>query len=325
MAKPSRARQQPIANSRQPRARLPSIDTTLPIVGPYDLGATLMVLTMGKGNPCLRHDDRRAQMTLDTPEGPVALAATHAGDVLRVLGEGPGAGWIEPHLAAIFGLTDRLDGFEPEGRLKRIADENRGLRLPRLPTLYARAVQVVLQQLITFRDACRGWRLLVQKHGEEFPGSGGLFYPPNAGTIGKLAVHQLMECDIAPKHARVILALSKQAAGLERLWDAGVDPDAVERVSRFLLGQAGIGQWTVGYLRGAGMGDADAVVLGDYGHPHHVAYFFTGEERGDDEQMVRLLEPYRPHRFRTLLLLIQGAKAPPRRGPRREPLRYRFR
>ena len=301
-----------------------SVEATLPIDRPYHLGQTLMVVTMGKGNPCLRHDDTRAQLTLDTPEGVVAVAATHAGESLQVLADGPGAEWVEPRLGALFGLRDDASGFAPTGKLKRLADANRGLRLPRLPTVFARSVQVVLQQLITFRDACRGWRLLTQRFGEEVPGSDGLFYPPPAERIARLATYQLMECDIAPKHARVILALAKQAAGLERLWGGGDDHAAIDRLSEHLLAQTGIGDWTVGYLRGAGLGDADALVLGDYGHPHHVAYFFTGQERSDDAEMVRLLEPYRPHRFRALTLLIQGAKPPPRRGPRREPLRKRF-
>lgn len=280
---------------------------------------------MGKGNPCLRHSDKVAQLAIRTPEGPVALAATHAGASLSVITQGAGSAWIEPHLSGLFGLEDDASRFAPDGPLKKIVPKLEGLRLPRLPVVFERLVQIVLQQLISFRDACRGWRLLLQRLGEEVPGSQGLYWPPSAERIAGLATYELMECDILPKHAKLIQRIAKQAAGIERLWDGGNGPAAIDRLSDFLLRQDGIGPWTVGYLRGAGLGDADAVVLGDYGHPHHVAYFFTDEERGDDDQMLRLLEPYRPHRFRALMLLILGASAPPRRGPKREPLRYRFR
>ena len=67
------------------------------------------------------------------------------------------------------------------------------------------------------------------------------------------------------------------------------------------------------------------MVLGDYGHPHQVAHFFTGKDRSDDAEMLRLLEPHRPHRFRVLNLLIMGAPPAPRYGPRRASLRERFR
>lgn len=283
------------------------------------------VFSMGRGNPCLRHNRSVAQLTLNTPDGPVALAATRAADELSVLCQGPGADWVEPHLPAVFGLLDDPSSFRPEGKLRRLAQEVEGLRLPRWPVVFERLVQIVFQQLISYRDACRAWRLLVRRYGEEVPGSVGLFHAPTAQRLGGLAVHELMACEVPPKHARVALQLAKQAAGLERLWATGTEPVAIDRLSGFLLTQPGVGPWTVGSLRGAGLGDADAIVLGDYGHAHHVTHFFTGEERGTDDQMVELLESYRPHRFRVLVILIQAAKPPPRRGPKRPPLRERFR
>lgn len=303
---------------------MPNDPIHLPIEGPYDLDRTMAVLTMGRGNPCLRHNASVAQLTLKTPEGPVALAANRTDDELSVIADGAGDGWIAPRLPAVFGLLDDPSGFRPEGKLGRAAQSIEGLRLPRLPVVFERLVQVVLQQLISFRDACRAWRLMVKRYGEEVPGSDGLFHAPTAARLGRLAVHELMACEVPPKHARVVLQLAKQAAALERVWAAGEDPEAIEALSAHLLKQPGVGPWTVGYLRGAGLGDADAVVLGDYGHPHQVAYFFTGEERGDDAQMLELLEPSRPHRFRALMTLILATPAPPRRGPKRTPLRERF-
>ncbi|MEM9185206.1 MAG: hypothetical protein AAGB00_01770 [Planctomycetota bacterium] len=308
----------------------------LPIRGAYDLDRTLATLTMGAGNPCLRHSVSAAEMTLATPAGGVVVLAQRGADALRVSLAGAGAGWVRPHLPGLFGLLDDATGFAPEGRLRRVVQKHTGLRLPRLPVVSHRLVQVVLQQLISFRDACRGWRRLVLRYGEAVPGGGGLYLPPAAGRLATLTVAEYTACDILPRHARLIRELAKQAAGLERLWDAGAAADstgsggdgsdgAADRLSDYLLRQPGVGPWTVGYLRGAGLGDADAVVLGDYGHPHHVAYFFTGKERSDDAEMLRLLEPYRPHRFRVLQHLILGSAPPPRRGPRRARLNRRLR
>ena len=76
------------------------------------------------------------------------------------------------------------------------------------------------------------------------------------------------------------------------------------------------------------MGDADAEVLGDYSMPKLVSYFFENDlqaaDQATDDDLIRLLEPYRPHRFYVLTLLNRGAKPPPRRGPRRKSLRERF-
>jgi 3-methyladenine DNA glycosylase/8-oxoguanine DNA glycosylase len=66
------------------------------------------------------------------------------------------------------------------------------------------------------------------------------------------------------------------------------------------------------------LGDADAVSVGDYHLAHRVAFAFLGERRGTDEQMLELLEPFRPHRQRVVRLIERGAAVPPRRGPRLE-------
>ena len=78
----------------------------------------------------------------------------------------------------------------------------------------------------------------------------------------------------------------------------------------------GIGQWTAAEVAMVAMGDADAVSVGDYHLPHHVAWVLAGEPRADDARMLELLEPYRGHRGRVIRLLVAGAPGPPRFGPR---------
>ena len=86
--------------------------------------------------------------------------------------------------------------------------------------------------------------------------------------------------------------------------------------TRRLRALPGIGAWTAAEVSLVALGDADAVSVGDYHLPHHVAWALAGEARGDDERMLELLEPYRGHRGRVLRLLVAGAPGPPRFGPR---------
>ena len=72
------------------------------------------------------------------------------------------------------------------------------------------------------------------------------------------------------------------------------------------------------------MGCADAVILGDYGLPHAVAWLLEGKERSSDEEMLRLLEPYAGDRFRVINIVWQNGDMPPRRGPRRKSTRKQF-
>ena len=89
-----------------------------------------------------------------------------------------------------------------------------------------------------------------------------------------------------------------------------------EPLIRFLTRIPGIGDWTVQTLRGSCLGDADAVVTGDYGLPHVVCWFFRRQARGSDEEMLKLLEPYRGHRYRVQHLLTLAGIHAPRRGPK---------
>jgi 3-methyladenine DNA glycosylase/8-oxoguanine DNA glycosylase len=62
-------------------------------------------------------------------------------------------------------------------------------------------------------------------------------------------------------------------------------------------------------------GEADAVSVGDYHIKNTVAWHLTGRPRGSDEEMLELLEPFRPHRGRVIRLLETAGWAP-RFGPR---------
>jgi 3-methyladenine DNA glycosylase/8-oxoguanine DNA glycosylase len=90
--------------------------------------------------------------------------------------------------------------------------------------------------------------------------------------------------------------------------------DARARLGAF----RGIGPWTVAEVSRLSLGDADAVSIGDYHVPNIVAWALAGEPRGTGERMLALLEPYRPHRGRVLLLLEASGIRPPAFGPRME-------
>jgi 3-methyladenine DNA glycosylase/8-oxoguanine DNA glycosylase len=66
-------------------------------------------------------------------------------------------------------------------------------------------------------------------------------------------------------------------------------------------------------------GDPDALSVGDYHLKNLVAWHFTGRPRGTDEEMVDLLEQFRPQRCRVARLISLLGHAPAF-GPR-QPLR----
>ena len=66
----------------------------------------------------------------------------------------------------------------------------------------------------------------------------------------------------------------------------------------------------------AAFGDADALSIGDYHLAKVVGWSLLGRPI-DDAEMVRVLEPVRPHRYRAVRLLeVSGLARNPRFGPR---------
>ena len=78
----------------------------------------------------------------------------------------------------------------------------------------------------------------------------------------------------------------------------------------------GIGPWSSALVVAEVLGDADAVPVGDYHLPNTVAWALAGEARATDRRMLELLEPFRPHRYRAVLMLKLSGIGAPRYGPR---------
>jgi hypothetical protein len=59
-------------------------------------------------------------------------------------------------------------------------------------------------------------------------------------------------------------------------------------------------------------GDPDTVITGDSGIPSLIAQVLAGERWADDDRMLELLEPHRPHRYRVLRLALAARTGGPR-------------
>ena len=253
---------------------------------------------MGYSDPSRQFTPNQVVLGFDTPDGLVAVQANQLHDQLTVACWGDGSDWLEPRITDLFGLNDSADDFQPTCKLRSLVTEHSGMLLPRLPNVFEKLTQVVLQQLVSWTDAFRGWKQLVKRFGVDLPGPHGLRKGPGAKQLLNLGYADLVACEIMPKQARLILRLAKDAKRIERL--AATDP---EKLANYLLSIRGIGDWTVQHLLGTALADPDAVIVGDYGLPHSVSWFFQQKPRSDDEEMVRLLEPYRGNRFRVIALL----------------------
>lgn len=298
---------------------MPDQSLKLNAPNPYSLIRTLRLSTLGQRDPTCRLSSDEASLCWNTPDGPASLRTRHSEQQLTVDAWGSGAGWICERAAALLGLQDPTDEFEPTGRVRELCLQLPGTFLPRLPLIFDRLIQTVLQQLVSWDDAASGWQRLVQTYGQPATGPVDLLLPPSAEQLKALPYYDLVACGILPRQARLILKLAKEEARLERLAN-----DSIDRLSQWLNSVPGIGPWTIQYVRGTALGDPDAVIVGDYALPHTVSWFLSQKPRSDDQEMLKLLAPWKGHRFRVQHLLMQSGITAPRRGPKMRTNRQRF-
>jgi 3-methyladenine DNA glycosylase/8-oxoguanine DNA glycosylase len=250
-----------------------------------------------------------------TPSGPgvEALVLNTGQGVLRQRAWGPGADWLAQRLLALIGHTDDDTGFEPPAPLTQIWREHRGWRVPATGLVLETLVPVILAQKVTGKEAAASYRRLMLSYGEAvaFGPWPDLLLPPAPRVWAHVPSWQWHRAGVGPERSRAVVTAAGRAASLERLC-ARPSSDA----QRALQSLPGIGQWTAAEVAQRVFGDADAISVGDFHIAKGVVFALTGERNGTDEQMLALVAPYAPHRFRIQRLVELGGLGPPRRGPR---------
>jgi 3-methyladenine DNA glycosylase/8-oxoguanine DNA glycosylase len=278
--------------------------------GPYDLGRTLLLGDLGRKNATLQRpsDDELMRATW-TPEGPASVhVRVRAGEV-EARAWGPGRAWLLDALPGHLGLDDRPPRFADKlGRLQR---QLPGVRRGRALDVFDLVTSYVIRQRVAWRDAVATQTSILRAHALPAPGPLDLRLPLSPEQWLSLTTADLAAHGLDRKRAKTLLGLAARAERI-RSFAALDSRQFVQKLESF----TGIGAWTSAMVAGHGLGDHDAVPLGDYELPSMIAWFFAGEPRADDARMLELLEPYRGHRFRVIHLLMGAGQHAPRFGPR---------
>ena len=254
-----------------------------------------------------------------TPAGPATLrlrSRPSAGEV-HATAWGPGTDWLLDSVPAMLGADDDPAGFDPAHPV--LADAHRRRphwRVCRTGRVMEALVPAIIEQKVTGQEALGGFRRLVQRFGEPAPGAGadrGVWVQPSADTLRMIPSWEWLRLHIDPARSRAVVRACQVASSVERT--AGLPADEVDRRLRSL---PGVGVWTSAEVRFRAHGDADAVSFGDYHVAKNIGWAMTGSQV-DDDGLVELLEPYRPHRYRVQRLVELAGLSRPRHGPRMAP------
>jgi 3-methyladenine DNA glycosylase/8-oxoguanine DNA glycosylase len=284
---------------------------TITCAAPVDLQLTLAPLPSVYGLT-MRFAADGVWRATRTPAGPATVHLRGGGERVDVEAWGPGAEWAVEQAPALIGADDREDGFESRHPVvAEVRRRLRGLRIGRSHAVVESLLPTVLEQKVQGIQARRSYARLVRSLGEQAPGPVPLLLPPEPSRIAALPYHVFHQFNVERRRADTVRLVARHARRLEET--TSMSPADATRRLRAL---PGIGAWTAAEVSLVALGDADAVSVGDYHLPNHVAWALAGEARADDARMLELLEPYRGHRGRVIRLIVAGHPGPPRFGPR---------
>ena len=237
-----------------------------------------------------------------------------AADAVDCEAWGSGADEFLEALPALLGAHDDAADFAPADpivaeALRRVPH----LRLGRTGRVMEALIPAVIEQRVPGKDAFRAWRVLVTKFGTPAPGPAPqrMRVAPPAEVWRRIPSWEFHRANVDPGRARTIVGCARRAASLERLiaWPA-------EQAREALMSLPGVGIWTAAETAQRAFGDADALSVGDY-HVSKMIGWTLLDRPIDDDEMIELLEPMRPHRHRVVCLLYaSGLAYEPRRGAR---------
>ncbi|KIG15492.1 hypothetical protein DB30_05515 [Enhygromyxa salina] len=277
---------------------------------PYDLERTLQLGELGRANPTVRRPSETELMRAQwTPEGPASFHVRVLPGSVEAQAWGPGHAWVLDELGGHLGLDDRPPPLAD--KLGRVQRRLPGVRLGRTLDVFELLVSQVIGQRVAWRDAVSTQLAMLRAYAQPAPGPVGLRLPLSAEQWCSLTTADLAGFGLDRKRAKTALGLAARAQRI-RGWSRLPHPEFAVRIEAF----PGIGPWTRSMVQGLGLGEQDAVPLGDYDLPSMVAWFLASERQADDARMVELLEPYEGQRFRAIHLMWAAGVRRPRRGPR---------
>ena len=188
-----------------------------------------------------------------------------------------------------------------------------GVRVPRTGRVVEALLPAVLEQKVTGKEAFAAFRTLVLRFGSPRPGR-----RPRAWRVAArrrdLAARPVV--GVAPRRRRPQADAHRARLRAGRRPARGVRRDGAGRRRAAAAGRAG--RRAVDVRRGRparARATPTRVSVGDYHLAAYVGWALLGRPV-DDDGMVELLEPWRPHRHRVVLLIGASGFSKPRFGPR---------
>ena len=286
------------------------------VPSPYSLWHSVRFQRLGRLDPRAQLSDNHYIFASNVRSGPATAEVRCAESKLNTTIWGPGSEELAELLPAQLGLDQPIlaDGATGLPRTLRSLQAAGIRRTARgLQRVDETLLPLILQQLVTWREAATSWRALLDRYGTNAPGPHGLRLAPTLPVFARLSLADYRQLGIGSKRAKTIRTVAQRAS---RTLTHREDTKPAQSQCATFLDCPGIGPWTRAFYQGLELGMPDAVPTGDYHLPSTVSWVFAQQRRSTDLEMLRILEPYAGSRFEIIRLVMASNAAAPRRNPR---------
>lgn len=239
-------------------------------------------------------------MTARTPEGTGALRISRTTQGLIGQAWGEGRNWLLVRLGSMAGLDDDPTGFDTDHRMVgELHRRHPGMRFGNTGLVFDSLVTAIVGQKVTGSEAAAAGAGLRRAFADGAPGpKAGLRLPPDPERMAAAPYWEYHELHLERRRAETLRRVAADHAAIGRLSELPVS-EAAARLAAY----SGVGPWTVAKTLVVSHGDPDQVEVGDFHVKNIVVHHLTSRPRGSDEEMLALLEQFRPQRGRVIRLL----------------------
>lgn len=241
-------------------------------------------------------------------DGAVEISVTQEGGAdaarLHVTATGAHLGSrVEPAVRAaverMLGLRVDLRGFYRRAaahpRLRRLAEQFRGVKPPRFPTVFECLVNAFACQQLSLTVGIILLNRLTDRYGTAVEGpDGGARAFPGPGDLAAAHPAPLRRLGFSGQKTRAILSLARTVSAggvdLERIDDLD-DAAAVARLTEL----RGVGRWSAEYVLLRGLGRVRIFPVDDVGARNNVARWLTLRRSLDADGVARVLARWSPY------------------------------
>lgn len=210
--------------------------------------------------------------------------------------------WAEKSIETIkrfvmewFELETSLEGFyelaENDPILSGVAQQFMGLRMVGIPDFYEAITWGILGQQINIGYAYTLKRRFTEKYGDSVVFENHTYWIyPEASTVGKLSIDELLELRLTLRKAEYLLTISQKIVDGQLSKVQLLENSNAQSAEKQLITLRGIGPWTANYVLMRCLRMGDAFPMADIGVLNGIQKLGKQEARPDKEQMNQFKE-----------------------------------